>query len=106
MIAALRPLLDAQVQHWLPPVRDIHGKQAKAGSTTHPARVILTPGSILAAASHERMPDAVAVVWLLNHPRTIAIGDTFELPTGEALKVIRTERRTIGSETISKAFLS
>jgi hypothetical protein len=104
--AAIRPLLNIQVQHWLPPVRDVQGKQAKAGSTTHAARLTHTPGTIITAASRERMADAAATVWLVNHPRPIALGDTFELPTGEALKVIRVERRASGADTISKVFLS
>ncbi|MDQ0250812.1 hypothetical protein J2W22_002876 [Sphingomonas kyeonggiensis] len=104
--AALRPLLNAQVQHWLPPARDIHGKPAKAGSTPHAARITYTPGTLVGPASRERTGDAAAIVWLLNHPRPIAIGDTFELPTGEALNVIRAERRTSGADTVSKVFLS
>jgi hypothetical protein len=104
--AAIRPLLNAQVQHWMPPVRDVHGKQTKAGSTTHAARVTYTPGTIVGPASRERTADAAAIIWLLNHPRPIAIGDTFELPTGETLKVIRAERRASAADTISKVFLS
>lgn len=106
MIAAIRPLLDSEVQHWLPPVRDIHGRQSKAGSTPHAARVSYTPGSIYAPATRERTGDATAIVWLLNHPRLIAIGDTFELPNGDALKVIRAERRSSGPDTLSKVYLS
>lgn len=106
MIAAIRPLLNAQVQHWLPPTRDIHGTQTNAGSTSHAARVTYTPGRVIGRASGEYMPDATATVWLLNHTRPIVIGDTFELPNGEALKVIRAESRTLGSDTISKVFLS
>ena len=37
---------------------------------------------------------------------SIAIGDTFELPDGEALKVIRAERRTAGADTLHKVYLS
>ncbi|HVJ03295.1 MAG TPA: hypothetical protein VM662_14015 [Sphingomonas sp.] len=106
--AALRPLLDSEVQHWFPPVRDIHGKQFKGGrgATTHVARVSYTPGSTIGPASRERAADAAAVVWLINHPRPIAIGDSFELPTGEVLKVFRTERRSAGADTVSKVYLS
>lgn len=106
MIAAIRPLLNAEVLHWLPPVRDIHGKPTQAGSTPHPARVVHTPGTVLGPASRERQGDAAATVWLLNHPRSIELGDTFELPTGETLKVIRAERRSDGADTLSKVYLS
>ncbi|WP_254294718.1 hypothetical protein [Sphingomonas tagetis] len=98
--------MTAEVRHWLPPTRDIHGRQASTGSTAHRARVLNTPGSIISSALRERMGDASAVIWLLNHPRMIAIGDTFELPAGETLKVIRAERRTSGPDTLSKVYLS
>jgi hypothetical protein len=106
MIASIRPLLNVEVHHWLPPARDIHGKQSKAGSTPHRARVIYTPGRALGPASRQQMPDAAATIWLLNHPRPIAIGDTFEFSAGETLKVIRAEARTSGTDTISKVYLS
>lgn len=104
--AAIRSLFNAEVQHWLPPIRDIHGRQVKAGSTAHRARVTYTPGTATAAPSRERVPDATATVWLVNHPRPIALGDTIELPTGETLNVIRAEARTSGTDTIHKVFLS
>lgn len=106
MISAIRPLLDAQVQHWLPAARDLHGHETKAGATPHAARVAYMPGSVLGVPSQERERDAAAIIWLLNHPRPIAVGDTFELPTGETLNVIRAERRTAGADALSKVYLS
>lgn len=107
MIAAIRPLLDTQVQHWLPSKHTIHGKRhGNTGSTPHAARVIYTPGSMVGPVSRDRNIDAAAIIWLVNHPRPIAVGDTFELPNGEALNVIRAERRASGADTVSKVFLS
>ncbi|MGE8134448.1 hypothetical protein ACQKO5_12620 [Novosphingobium subterraneum] len=52
------------------------------------------------------MANATAVVWLLNHPHMIKIGDVFSLPSGDELKVIRWENRTAGADTVSKVYLS
>ncbi len=100
------PAINATVRHWYPPHRDIYGQPASSGSTSHPARVTYGPGRLFGRASGEFIADAKATVWLFNHPRPVAIGDTFELPEGEPLKAIRTERRTLGATTITKVFLS
>lgn len=104
--AAIRPFLNAEVHHWLPPARDIHGHDIKAGYTAHPARVTYTAGAIIGPASMEHAANAAATIWLVNHPRPIGVGDTFELATGEILKVIRSERRTAGTDNICKVYLS
>jgi hypothetical protein len=106
VLGAIQPLLDTQIEHWHDPSRDIFGMQTHMTSTTHSARVIQTPGSQLGRASGERTGDAAAVIWLLNHPYPIAIGQTFGLPNGDELKAIRCEHRTEGGNTISKVFLS
>jgi hypothetical protein len=77
------------------------------GSTSHAARVLMTPGKVIARASGEYMADAAATVWLLDHPRLIAVGDTFGLPNGSALKAVRVELRTRPwGGTVHKVFLS
>ena len=61
-----------------------------------------------------RLLASMALAWLgarmiqaaVPMARPVAIGDTFELPEGEPLKAIRTERRTLGATTITKVFLS
>lgn len=106
MLSPIRPMLTSQVEHWLPPVRDIHGRETKAGSTSHPARVVYSPGRSLGPASREKMADAAAIIWLLNHPRAIEIGDSFELPDSAVLTAIRIERRFMGSDALTKVYLS
>lgn len=106
MLSDIRPLMTDTVEHWLPPKRSITGAETNTGSTTHAARVTSTPGRLVGPASRERMADAAATIWLLNHPRPVAIGDTFTLPNGEALKAIRVEHRSTGADTITKAYLS
>lgn len=106
MFAAHRSLLNSTVRHRLAPVRDIYGNETASGFTEHPARVSYGPGKLLGRASGENIPDARATVWLFDHPRTVAIGETFDLADGEALKAIRIERRTLGACTITKVYLS
>lgn len=106
MFAAHRPLMNATIRHWLAPVRDIFGNETPSGFTEHPARVTYGPGKLFGRASGENMPDAKATIWLFDHPRTVAIGETFELADGETLKAIRIERRTLGACTITKVYLS
>lgn len=106
MLSTLRKMMTDQVEHWLPPIRDIHGKPVSAGSTRHAARVTYTPGVLVGPASNEFAANAAATVWLLDHPRPVVIGDTFTLPNGETLKAIRVEHRSTGANTITKAYLS
>ena len=106
MLSELRPLLNAQVEHMLPPTRSLTGAETWNGSTRHAARIIETPGRLVGPASGEKVADAAATIWLLDHPRPIAIGDTFTLPSGEALKAIRIERRTTGANILHKVYLS
>jgi translation elongation factor EF-1alpha len=86
-------LLNETVDHWLPPIRDLFGNLISAGVTSHSARVILSPGELVGPASGENLANAKATVWLLNHPRQIAIGDTFGLPDGSELQAVRIETR-------------
>lgn len=106
MISGIRPMLNSQVEHWLPPVRDIHGRETKAGSTSHYARLIYSPGRSVGPASREKMADAAAIIWLLDHPRAVEIGDSFELPDGKILTAIRVEHRFMGMDTLIKVYLS
>lgn len=106
MLSYIRPLLNEEVRHWLPPTRDLFGKETDAGSTKHPARVIDIEGEVVSALSRDNLPDAKAIIWLLDHPRPVIVGDTFELPGGTMLKVIRAERRTHGGSSLTKAYLS
>lgn len=106
MLADLLPLMTDTVLHWYVTTRDIHGRVTTAGHTEHRARIVHSPGKVLGSASRETMPDAAATVWLIDHPRPIAIGDTFELPDGAALKVARLERRVLPDGTLFKAYLT
>lgn len=106
MFAAHRPLMNSTVRHWQTSVRDLFGKETASGFTEHPARVTYGPGKLIGRASGENMADAKATVWLIDHPRPVAIGETFELADGETLKAIRIERRTLGAASITKVYLS
>lgn len=103
----LSPLLTDQVEHWLPPRYDVYGQPIPGGTTSHPARVILSPGQMVGPASGEDLANAGATVWLIDHPRRIDIGDRFTLPNGETLEAIRVETRTrpFGG-TLHKAWLT
>lgn len=106
MFAALHPLLDSHVDHWHTVSRDVFGDPSKVESSRHAARVLHTPATLLGMQSQERMANATAVIWLLNHPHMIKIGDIFTLPNRDELKVIRWENRTAGNHTVSKVYLS
>ena len=106
MLSAIRPLLNAQVEHWLAPGRDLFGKETSKGSTTHAARVVETPGRVFSRATGDLTPDAAATIWLLDHPRPVTIGDMFTLPSGKALKAVRVEMRTSGANTLHKVYCS
>jgi hypothetical protein len=106
MLADLLPLMTGTVQHWQTPVRDVFARVIGTEFSEHRARVIYSPGSVIAAASRQNMADAAATVWLIDHPRPIAIGDTFKLPAGETLKAVRVERRATAGAVLSKVYLS
>jgi hypothetical protein len=107
MLADIRPLLTEQVHHLLAVRRDIYGQALpEQQSTSHPARIIYMQGKVAGPASGENMADAKAIVWLLNHPRSVATGDTFKLPTDDILNAIGTEHRISGSDTLTKVYLS
>jgi hypothetical protein len=106
MLSDIRPMMTDTVEHWLPPARSITGNEVKSGSTIHAARVTYTPGRLVGPSSREKTTDAAATAWLLNHPRSADVGDTFTLPNGETLKAIRVEHRSTGADTITKVYLS
>lgn len=90
------------------PRRNMFGQfdEKKVRFTTHPARVVMNEGSLKGPASGEKLADAKAIIWLLNHPRSIAIGEVFQLPGGERLSASRIERRSDGADTLTKVFLT
>lgn len=106
MLNYIRTLFTERVRHGESVSRDIYGKVIDARGTEHAARVVEAHGSIQAPASGERTADASATIWLLNHPRLIATGDTFVLPSGRKLAVRRVEYRTDGQDTLAKVHLT
>ena len=106
MLAELLPLMTDTVQHRSSPVRDLFGRVLDADATAHRARVVYSPGKVAGPASREAMLDATATVWLIDHPRPIAIGDTFELPGANLLKVARLERRALPGGLLFKVYLT
>lgn len=106
MFASHSPLMNATVQHWRKPNRDVFGKEFSDGFTEHRARVTFGPGKLIGRASGENLPDAKATIWLIDHPRPVAIGDVFEIAPGETLKAIRIERRALGACSITKVYVS
>ena len=106
MLNDIRPFLTEQVRHGQGVTRDLFGKVTDHTGTQHAARVVEVQGGLPAPASGERIADATATIWLLNHPRIIRTGDTFTLPSGRTLAVRRVEYRTDGSNTLSKVLLT
>lgn len=106
MLSFLRPIMENQVKHWFAPTRDVFGNETRAGFTTHPARVVESDGRLVSLRSGNNLPDAKAIIYLLNHTRPVAVGDTFELPSGRELKVIAAERGTAGPDTLIRAYLT
>lgn len=106
MIAAVRPLLTDIVEHWNAPMRDIHGRATKSTATPHAARVILFDGEVSSPFTKAKLGDARALIWLVDHPYTVNLGDQFDLPNGETMKVVRLERRSLSGGTLHKVYLS
>jgi hypothetical protein len=106
MISTLRPLLTETVEHWLKAARDIHGMPIKTSATAHLARVIYFDGEVVSPFTKAKLGNARAAVWLIDHPRPVAIGDHFDLPDGQTLAAIRTELRTLAGGTLHKVFLT
>lgn len=106
MLADLLPLMIETVEHWKPPPRDLFGRTADVAShTVHRAKVVYGPTEKLGPVSRDNMPDSAATVWLIDHPRTILIGDTFKLPAGDVLKATRIERRMLADAVLIKVYL-
>lgn len=86
--------------------RDVFGKTLTGDYTEHRARVTYSPGKMPGQASRMASRDATAVVWLINHPHPIIIGETFELPGGDQIKVARFELRTLPGAILHKVYLT
>ncbi|MEW9854106.1 hypothetical protein [Novosphingobium sp. M1R2S20] len=106
MLADLLPLMTDTVRQQHAGKRDVFGKLQSSTTTEHRARVVYSPGRVLGPASREDMPNATATVWLIDHPHAVTIGSTFEVPQGEALKVVRLERRTLPDGVLTKVYLT
>jgi hypothetical protein len=98
--------MNETVEHWLTITRDAFGKPTGHTSTEHLAHVTRTPGSVLPEASKEEAPASAATIWLVDHPREVAVGDTFSFTDGTALNVARVERRELAGRTIHKVYLN
>lgn len=105
MLTDIRPLLTDRVSHWLAPTRDVFGKTIAADKTSHAARVVRMGGEFTLPYSREKVADAKAVIWLIDHPRAVAVGDNFELADGDVLKVARAELRTERNGSLCKVYL-
>jgi hypothetical protein len=105
MFANLFNQMNETVEHWLTVTRDAFGKPTGHTVTEHLAHVTRTPGSVLPEASKDEAPASAATIWLVDHPRAVAIGDTFSFGDGEALTVARVERRELSGHTIHKVYL-
>ncbi|MBL4793675.1 MAG: hypothetical protein JKY97_12205 [Citromicrobium sp.] len=106
MIATIRPLLTEAVEHWNAATRDIHGRATKSTPTRHAARVVLFDGEVSSPFTKAKLGDTRALIWLIDHPRTVSLGDQFDLPNRETMKVIRLERRSLPGGTLHKVYLS
>lgn len=99
-------MLNEEVQHWLPPGRDVFGAPIESGKTTHPARIVSATTKATSSVSRADFADAKAQIWLIDHPRPIVIGDVFDLPDISSLKAIRVETRTMATFSLHKVWLS
>ena len=106
MLADLLPMMTDTVRQLHAGKRDMFGKSQDRDATEHRARVTYSPAKLLGQASREAMPDATAIVWLINHPHPIIIGETFELPGGDQIKVARFELRTLPGGILHKVYLT
>lgn len=107
MLFSLLPFMTEEIAHWFPPVRDIFGRlPSSAAHSMHRAKITYTQGARSGGASGEALPDATATIWLIDHPRLIAVGDTFKLPCGAMTKAARVERRTLDGAEVSKVYLT
>lgn len=106
MLADLLPLMTEPVEHWHGVRRDIHGNNpGPTGRTLAMARVTYVGDSSPGPASQQSICGSATTMWLVDHPRPIATGDTFKLPTGDVMTTIRVERRAMGNAILSKVFL-
>ena len=105
MLTDLASLLNAEIKHHYPPRRDIHGQPIDRSFTRHPARVTRATGIGIGAASGEGLPLPKATAWLINHPRPVELGQTFELDDGTLLEVAGFEARSMEGVTITKVSL-
>jgi hypothetical protein len=104
MLADLIPLLTENVLHMFSPERDLFGNIMGGTGTDHRARITYASGVRTGAASSANMAEAAATIWLLDHPRSIDIGDVFQLADGTLLKAIRIERRASSGSILAKVF--
>ena len=105
MLADLLPLMTETVQHWRVHGRNIHGKPYRDTPTTHQARLRFGVAELAGTASREDVNSAAVMMWLVDHPRPIAIGDFFTLSTGDLMQAARVERRALGNAVLSKVTL-
>lgn len=105
MLADLLPLMTETVQHWRVHGRDIHGKPYRDSPTIHQARLSFGVAEIAGPASREDADSTAVIMWLIDHPRPIAVGDFFTLSTGDLMKAARVERRALGDAALSKVTL-
>ena len=106
MLSDLHPLLTATVRHYQPGPRSIHGGKQQLGDfTEHRARVSRAAGTVRGPASQDKAPLPSATVWLINHPREIALAHVFEITPGAPLDVIGFEVRDLDGGTITKVYL-
>lgn len=112
------------VKHWHSPGRNLFGQAVIRPSTSiwsgsgiseipgigfssdHRARVLHTVGAIIGPASRDDIRYPTATVWLIDHPHSVAVNDTFELPGNTVLKVIRSERRQLPDGVLTKVYLT
>ena len=106
----LAPLLTDTIDAWVKPFkRTATGTPIKGDVVTYACHITYAPDfrrSQVPGASATVLTAPAATVWLVDHPTTVIPGDIFTLPDGSDLKATRTERRSNGTSTITKAYLA
>lgn len=99
-------MLTETVEHYLDPKKTIHGGFLGGDSTSHRARVVMLDGVVTGQASKLPIANAKAVLWLVDHPRPIKVGQFFLIHANDNLRVTRVEHRADNSGTLLKVYVS
>lgn len=118
MFADLRPMMNHTVLHWQTPTLDVFGQIAEPSTdaygnvlgghvqTRHRCAYHRFDTVLESSRDNGDRTDAKAMIWLLDHPNPIKIGDYFTMPGGGVLKVIAIDESYQGNTCLHRISLS